>query len=185
MMLPSPYVLCARSHRQRLNTTRTSLSQNLDPAAPDGQPQSAIGVAHQRRDGWLALETPLLNTDSTAAAVSDVRTVPLVFEGDGLYLNVDTGAVGSLTVELLDPQTGEGLPGFEVSSAVVIVGNSLQMLAEWRNATAGTTSSNVSRLAGRAVVVRFVATACKLFAFHFNVSAPLLTSQQHTPRRDT
>ena len=143
------------------------MGQNIDTAAPGGEPQSGIGFARQRKDGWLALETPLLNAEGTKAVVSDVRTVPMVFEGDELLLNLDTGAVGSLAVELIDAATGAPLPGFELGSAVPIVANSLHARAEWRDAKTGATSGDVSALAGKAVVLRFRATACRLFSFRF------------------
>ena len=76
-------------------------------------------------------------------------------------------AAGTLAVELIDAATRAPLRGFELSSAVPIVANSLHARAEWRDATTGATSGDVSALAGKAIVLRFRATACRLFSFRF------------------
>src|SRR5204863_3626402 len=110
----------------------------------------------QRLDGFISADA--------AYAGGQLTTVPLLFDGKQLQLNVDTGALGSVRVELLDQQ-GHVIPGYGERDCDLINGNYVAHAVTWKG------KSDVSALAGQALRLRFVMRSTKLFAFQF-VSKP-------------
>ena len=58
-------------------------------------------------------------------------------------------------------EDGHAVPGFSRAQALPATGNSLRMPVTWK------AGSNVSRLAGQAIRLRFHLRDCQLFAFRF------------------
>lgn len=107
----------------------------------------------QRWDGFVAAEA-----DYTGGWLV---TRPLIFEGNRLLLNLDTGAVGYAQVGLLDA-SGAPIPGYSVDESVYINGDFLEAEAEWIRK-----GRDVSALAGRPVQVVFRLRGAKLYAMQF------------------
>ena len=89
-----------------------------------------------------------------------MTTVPIVFEGKHLILNVDTGALGSARVELLDEQN-RVIPGFGQNDCTSINGNYVEHLVNWKE------KDDLSALAGKVIRLRFTMRSTKLYAFQF------------------
>ena len=80
--------------------------------------------------------------------------------GDRLSLNYETSAAGSLRIEIQDAE-GEPIEGFALDDSAELFGDSVEQDALW---TAG---SDVSRLAGQPVRLRFVLSDGDLYSFRF------------------
>jgi hypothetical protein len=104
----------------------------------------------QRLDGFVSLDAG--GTTGTAT------TLPMVFEGGGLVLNV--AATGWARVAITN-EAGEAFPGFDISDCDVIQGDSVSQIVTWNS------RSDVSGLAGSVVRLRFEMENSKLYAFQF------------------
>lgn len=107
----------------------------------------------QRLDGFVAAEG-----DYTGGWLV---TRPLIFEGDRLVLNIDTGAVGYAQVGFLDAN-GAPIPGFTVDECIYINGDFLEAEVEWLKK-----GTDVSELAGRVVQLVFRLRGARLYAMQF------------------
>jgi len=112
----------------------------------------AHGRAILRLDGFISADAGYTGGELT--------TKPIVFKGKALCLNVDTGAGGAARVEVQDAQ-GKPIPGFALADADLINGNHIRVRATWNG------SSDISRLAGTPVRLRFVMRSTKLYSFQF------------------
>lgn len=112
----------------------------------------SVGRAILRLDGFISA--------NAAYAGGEVITKPIVFSGDCLQLNIDTGARGIARVEILDIQ-GEPISGFTLNDADEINGNHIRVFASWNEDT------DLSEIAGKPVRLRFVMRASKLYSFQF------------------
>jgi len=106
----------------------------------------------QRLDGFVSAEADALGGEFT--------TLPLAFTGRRLVLNLNASATGACRVEILDRQ-GRALPGYALADSDEIGGNHLEKTVSWKG------QSDLASLRGRAVRLRVVMRACKLFAFQF------------------
>ncbi len=92
-------------------------------------------------------------------------TPPLIFDGNRLELNVDTGASGWVTVELLrvlgHPTRGYKLEGYGREECDAIVCNATRRVVTWKG------NSDVSELAGEPVRMHVRMRNTKLYAFQF------------------
>ncbi len=116
-----------------------------------------------RRDGFISADA--------AYTGGELTTRPLVFEGSKLQLNMDSGAGGTVQVEIQD-QAGNPIPGFALEDAGEINGNFLQVPARWRAEVIGKMrraegDPDVGTLAGRPVRLRFVMRDARLYSFQF------------------
>jgi len=84
----------------------------------------------------------------------------VVFQGNRLRLNVDTGAMGTAFVELRDA-AGKPLPGFILQDCEEIGGNYIDQVVYWK------AKPVVSTLVGKPVRLYFKLTRAKLYAFQF------------------
>ena len=107
--------------------------------------------------------TSLLQHWVTAQAGRRPEAGALVFKGERLKLNIDTSALGSARVEILD-EGGRPVPGFGSSDCDVINGSYTNREVTWKN------KGDVRPLAGRTVRLRFVMRSTKLYAFEFTGS---------------
>lgn len=131
--------------------------------ASSGPEEAGIGRAVLRRDGFISADA--------AYTGGELTTRPLVFEGSKLQLNMDSGAGGTLQVEIQD-QAGNPIPGFALEDADEINGNFLQVPARWRAEVIGKMrraegDPDVGTLAGRPVRLRFVMRDARLYSFQF------------------
>jgi hypothetical protein len=106
----------------------------------------------QRLDGFVSADA--------AYEGGELTTVPIEFAGTHLELNVDTGALGHVRVEITD-RDGRPLPGFTAGDCDPIIGNAIARRVTWRG------QSDVGALARRPVRLRFAMRSTKLYAFQF------------------
>lgn len=107
----------------------------------------------QRLDGFVAAEADY--------AGGTMTTKPLIFEGDRLRLNIDTGATGYAQVGILD-ENGAPIPGYSVDECVYINGDFLSAPVEWMSK-----GTDLRFLAGKKVQVVFRMRGAKVFAMQF------------------
>ncbi len=105
-----------------------------------------------RIDGFVSVRAPLSG--------GEVVTKPIVFKGGALEINFSTSAAGSLQAEI---QTADGKPieGFSLDDCPEIYGDALQRAVGWKG------GSDVSRLAGQPVRLRFVLKDADLYSLRF------------------
>jgi hypothetical protein len=87
-------------------------------------------------------------------------TKPFIFKGARLLINYSTSAVGSIKVEVQD-QDGAAIGGFALAEANEIYGDEIERAVSWRQGT------DVSRLAGKPVRLRFVMKDADLYSACF------------------
>jgi hypothetical protein len=91
----------------------------------------------------------------------EFTTPTLVFEGSQLLINVDTSATGTAQVGILD-ETGQPIEGFKVDQCDRIhTCNEINREVNWQQ------RSDLSKLAGKPIRLRFVLANCDLYAFQF------------------
>lgn len=93
-------------------------------------------------------------------AGGDILTKPLVFEGRELVVNYSTSAVGSIRVELQD-EAGKPISGHALEEADELYGDEVERIVTWRP------RSDVTRLQGRPVRLRFAMKDADLYSFRF------------------
>jgi hypothetical protein len=135
---------------------------NIVPTGPDemslyvekgyGQP-----THHLER---YTLETDRLASISAPFGGGECVTKPLVFAGRSLLVNYATSVLGSLRVEI-QTAAGRPIPGYGLAEAVELVGNHIERPVRWRG------GSDVGRLAGTEVRLRFVLKQADLYALRF------------------
>jgi hypothetical protein len=106
-------------------------------------------------DGFVSAQAPLSG--------GELITKPLTFDGSQLEVNFSTSAAGSVRVELQDAK-GKPIPGFAMTDCHLQFGDQLDRVASWKSGT------DVCRLAGQAVRLRFELKDADLYSFHFTVS---------------
>ena len=99
---------------------------------------------------------------SVTAALSggELLTRPLVFDGNALVLNFSSSAAGDVRVEVQDAR-GNVIEGFALSDCHEVWGDDLARTVKW----GGTT--DVSKLAGQPVRLRFVIRDADLYSLQF------------------
>jgi hypothetical protein len=115
-------------------------------------PGGSISRVVQRLDGFISADA--------AYTGGELTTIPIVFRGGELSLNLDTGALGETRVEISD-EKDRVIPGFSANECDAINGNYIARTVTWQG------KSDVSKLAGRAVKLRFVMRNTKLYALQF------------------
>ena len=111
-----------------------------------------IYALKQRLDGFISADFDY--------GGGTLLTPVMKFNGDHLELNVDTGAMGHMKVELRDQQD-KPLPGYSLADCEEIGGNFIDTMVRWKG------NSDLSALRGVPVRVYFEARAAKLYAFQF------------------
>ena len=125
-------------------------NRTVDPAAQSRL--SGIDRAVMRLDGFVSADADYSG--------GELLTPSIRFSGSRLELNVDTGAGGSVLVEL-QHDNGQPVPGYTEQEATFICGNSVRMPVCWGE------RQDVSELAGKPIKIRFKMRDCKLYAFQF------------------
>ena len=90
----------------------------------------------------------------------EMVTKPLVFGGKVLHLNYSTSAAGSVQVEVQD-DNGQAIPDLGLDDMDLLFGDELDAAVTWRG------RSDLGRLAGKPVRLRFVLKDADLFALRF------------------
>ncbi|MCH2213441.1 MAG: hypothetical protein MK110_19235 [Fuerstiella sp.] len=90
----------------------------------------------------------------------EMMTRPLQFSGNQLSINFATSAAGSIRVEIQNADGG-AIDGFGLNDCSDIFGDTVDRTVYWSD------SSDVSELAGRSVVLRFVMKDADLYSFRF------------------
>jgi hypothetical protein len=122
----------------------------LDPLADERR--SGILRAVSRLDGFISADAPYEGGSLT--------TPPIVFTGKKLELNLDTSAGGVVRLEVQSPE-GKPLDGYTLADADDLNGNSVRMPVSFNGST------DLGRLAGVPIRLRFQMYDCKLYAFQF------------------
>lgn len=94
----------------------------------------------------------------------EMRTKPLVFTGSELSINAATSAAGGIRVEILD-EAGQPIPGYTLEDCDLIYGDSLDRVVTWKE------NKDVSALADKPVVLRFVMKEADLYSLIFRTEA--------------
>jgi hypothetical protein len=106
-----------------------------------------------RRDGFVSVRGAYTGGEFT--------TPPLTFTGNKLILNVDTSATGIARIGIIDDH-GAWVDGFAPEKCDLIhTANEVNRIVTWQR------NSDVSRLAGKPVRLRFMLRDCDLYAFQF------------------
>ena len=119
----------------------------------NAQPTEHIRRYTLRLDGFASVHAPYQG--------GEVSTRSLRFEGARLQINFATSAAGWIRCEVQDV-TGKPIPGFELGNCREIAGDETVRTVTWR------TSSDLSRISGQPVRLRFVMKDADLYAFQFS-----------------
>jgi len=117
-------------------------------SSPDG----AIMCVEQRLDGFVSADA--------AYRGGEIITKPLIFKGSELHFNINTSAIGSAAVGILDKK-GNPVPGYDITDCDVIRGNFIDKTVSWHD------TSDISRLAGKPIKLYILMRGSKLFSFQF------------------
>ncbi len=105
-----------------------------------------------RIDGFVSVRAPLSG--------GEFVTKSLIFSGKELFINFSTSAAGSIRVEIQDAK-GNTLKGFGIADSAEIYGDEIEYCVTWKD------SGDLSKLAGRAVRLRFVMRDADLYSLRF------------------
>jgi hypothetical protein len=125
------------------------LRPEYDHSAPD---LGGIGVLRQRLDGFVSADADYQG--------GWLETPAIIFDGNRLRLNIDTGSMGTAFVEIRD-EAGQPIPGFRLADCEEVGGNFIDQAVYFKG------SPDVSSLTGKPVKLYFKLKRSKLFAFQF------------------
>ena len=117
-----------------------------------GTPSFHIRRYRLRTDGFVSIRAPYEG--------GEMVTRPLRFKGTQLEINYSTSAAGSIRVGILD-SSEEPLPGFSVEECPQIIGDEIRRVVTWQE------SSDVGRLAGQTVRLKFSLKDADLYSIRF------------------
>jgi hypothetical protein len=105
-----------------------------------------------RLDGFVSVFAPLEGGECV--------TKPLTFTGETLHINFSTSAAGSVRVEI-QALDGQPVEGFALADSDEIFGDAIDYPVRWKKGT------DLSRLAGQSVRLRFVLRDADVYALRF------------------
>jgi hypothetical protein len=105
-----------------------------------------------RTDGFVSVNAPYQGGECV--------TKPIRFKGNRLLLNSATSAAGGIKVEIQD-EADQPIAGFSLEEADEIVGDEIERTVSWKGQT------DVGRLAGKPVRLRFVMKDADVYALRF------------------
>jgi len=105
-----------------------------------------------RLDGFASVNAPY--------AGGEMVTKPLRFSGKELTINYSTSAAGAIRVEIQD-LAGKPIQGLGLDKCPEIIGDEIERVVAWKD------GSDVGKLAGKLVRLRFVMNDADLFAIRF------------------
>jgi len=106
-----------------------------------------------RLDGFVSAQA--------TASGGELVTKPLIFEGNRLSINFETGGPGELKAELQNPD-GTPVPGFALADCFPVFGDHIDVPVSWKGK-----GTDVGALAGKPVRIRFTLKDADLYAFQF------------------
>ena len=115
-------------------------------------PSNTIRRLSLRKDGFASLRAGYTG--------GEIVTRTLVCAGGQLSLNVSTSAVGSVRVEVQDPE-GRPLPGLGLDDCAEIFADEIDRSVRWSD------DSALAAVVGRPVRLRFALCDADLYTFHF------------------
>ncbi|WP_417851240.1 hypothetical protein [Thalassoglobus sp.] len=139
--------------------TKSSLpgaANEISIYAPEG---SWIGKSNSLRrytlrlDGFVSINAPWEG--------GEMITKPIRFQGENLELNFATSAAGGIRVEI-QSDSGTPVPGFTLAESEELFGDSVNRTVTWNS------ESDVSKLSGQAIKLRFVMKDADLYSFRFS-----------------
>jgi len=113
---------------------------------------SAVRRYTLRLDGFVSVGAPMVG--------GSLKTKPIRFAGDNLYLNFSSSAMGEVRVEILDTD-GHVIPGFSSADCDPIFGDTVKRKVSWSG------HENLSNLAGKTIQLRFILKDADLYSFQF------------------
>ena len=116
------------------------------------QPSSHMARYSLRTDGFVSVNAPFRG--------GDFLTKPFTFTGSKLELNFVTSAAGGLRVEIQD-ESGKPAAGFALADCPEMMGDEIDRVVAWAG------GSDVSRLAGKVVRLRFAMKDADLYSLRF------------------
>ncbi|WP_232107347.1 hypothetical protein [Gimesia alba] len=108
-----------------------------------------------RLDGFISIHA--------SYETGEFTTKPLQFAGNQLELNYSTSGAGRMRVELQD-ESGTPLPGFSLEDCDEIYGDHIARIVTWKE------QSDLSKLIGKTVRLRFVMNESDLYSIRFPTS---------------
>ena len=132
---------------------------------PTGSAEMSFYVQRDYAQKTARLERMVLRTDGFSSVRApyeggEMVTRTLRFSGSELVINYATSAAGSLRVEIQDPG-GSPIAGFSAADAVRIIGDQIERVVSWKG------GSDLSRIAGKPVRLRFVMKDADLYSLRF------------------
>jgi hypothetical protein len=120
----------------------------------------------EQTDRIPVLRRATIRTDGFASvnasySGAEMLTMPLIFSGSALVVNYSTSAVGWVKVEIQD-QNGQPIPAFTLADAAEIYGDEIERKVSWKHGT------DVSKLAGRIIKLRFIMKDADLYSTRFS-----------------
>ena len=106
-----------------------------------------------RVDGFVSANAPFSG--------GEIVTKPIVFDGGNLALNVETGATGSIQVEIQDAES-KPIDGYTLDECPEIFCDEQRYVVRWRYQ-----GGDVRALAGKPVRLRFLLKDADLYSFQF------------------
>ena len=133
------------------------------PGAPDEI--SIYATEHYWRGAYTNLRRFVLRVDGFVSINApgkggEFTTRPLSFSGRELEMNFSTSVAGSVRVEIQDVG-GRPIPGYALADCPEIFGDHLERVVAWKSGT------DVSRLAGKSIRLRFVMKDADLYSIRF------------------
>ena len=147
---------------------RNWVSRSNYPACgivPTGPAEMSLYVHRDNAQESVHLKRYTLRTDGFASVRApytggEMITKPLVFAGKRLEVNYSTSAAGGIRVEIQDA-VGKPIPGHTLNDAQELIGDEIQRVVAWKD------GSDIGKLAGRPVRLRFVMKDADLYAIRF------------------
>jgi hypothetical protein len=118
-----------------------------------GRNLACLSRVVSRRDGFTSVRGAYTGGEFT--------TPPLTFRGRELVMNVNTSATGMVRVAILD-ETADPIEGFTAEQCDLIhTANEINRVVRWQG------NSDIGRLGGKPVRLRFLVRNADLYAFQF------------------
>jgi len=105
-----------------------------------------------RPDGFISV-----HADATQG---ELITKPIRFSGSRMEINYSTSAAGGIRVEIQDVN-GRAIPGFSLSDAKELVGDTISQRVEWNG------NQSLAKLSGKPVRLRFSMLESDVYSFKF------------------
>lgn len=135
------------------------ITLNVVQTSPTHMSMFMYGGGHYvlRLDGFISVHA--------GHEQGEFTTKPLKFAGNQLELNYSTSGAGRIRVEIQDDQ-GNPIPGYTLEDSGVIYGDDISRIVTWND------SSDVSKLAGKPICLRFVMNEADIFSLRFSAKTP-------------